>query len=219
MRVRELGRLHVITDEELQGRFSHLELAGLALRGGATVVQYRDKRRLSQAQRTGVARAIVDAARAWGARVIVNDHPEVARRAGAHGVHLGPADVTPPTARTALGRWPGIIGGTANGYDEALRVAQSGVDYLGVGPVYGTRSKALPAPRLGLRMLQRICAAVDCPVVAIGGMRPERVREVLEAGAHGVAVLSAVAAAADPEQATRDFAAALSAGNQEARVG
>jgi thiamine-phosphate diphosphorylase len=92
---------------------------------------------------------------------------------------------------------------------EAIRVAGTDVDYLGVGPVFGTRSKANPAPALGLGTLSAIVRAVGKPVVAIGSITPDRVASVLDSGAHGVAVLSAVVCHADPGRATREFRQAI----------
>ena len=202
---RPVGRLHVITDEVLQTRHDHRALAAMASRGGAEVVQLRDKRELSGEQRTAMAHEVAAALRGSGTGLVVNDHVEVARRIDAYGVHLGSDDVPSERARAILG--PGVlIGRTANGLAQARAVATEPVDYLGVGPVFGTTSKARPAPPLGLDDLARIVAAVRVPVIAIGGIDLRRVRDVMATGAHGVAVLSAVVLADDPESATREFA-------------
>ncbi|MCP3978104.1 MAG: thiamine phosphate synthase [bacterium] len=200
-------RLHVITDVTLQTRFTHEELGRLALAGGADVVQYRDKRGGDYRDRLALARALVTTL-AGGTRVVVNDHPEVARDADAAGVHLGHADVTPQRARSIVGD-ERLVGRTANDLAEAVAQADSGADYLGVGPVYGTRSKQRPAPTLGIAGLRRIVSAVGIPVIAIGGIRPENVADILAAGAHGVAVLSAVVCAEDPAAATAAFRTAI----------
>ena len=112
------------------------------------------------------------------------------------------------TARRLLGA-SALIGGTANSLTEALRVATTDVDYLGVGPVFGTRSKANPAPPLGLDGFQVIARAVSKPVIAIGSVTADRVAALLEAGAHGVAVISAVVCQSDPAAAAREFRAAI----------
>ncbi len=192
------GRLHVITDETVQHRFRHEELAAAALDGGADVVQYREKRRLPRESRLRVARGVIAAAGPH--RCIVNDDVELARAVGAWGVHLGPADRSPDEARAA---WPevGCVGATANNLERAVRVASERPDYLGVGPVFATSSKARPAPVLGLGGLERIVRAVRIPVVAIGGITHENVESVLATGAWGVAVLSSVAADSDPRGA------------------
>jgi thiamine-phosphate pyrophosphorylase len=204
----KVGRLHVITDEELQSRFSHEELAGLAVAGGADVVQLREKRYRTSRQLMGVASAVAATCAAADALFVLDDRVDVAAAVGARAVHLGRDDLPVEVARRLLGNGT-IIGGTANGLEEALKVTATPVDYLGVGPVFGTRSKADPAPLIGLDVLRRIVEACPIPVVAIGGITPERVRDVLETGAHGVAVLSGVVCQPDPEWAARRYRDAI----------
>lgn len=199
-----IGDLHVITDTVRQDRFDVVELARRAARGGARIVQYREKAPLTTHELVRAARAIQEALAGTEARLVVNDRVDVAAAVGAAGVHLGRHDLDPAVARRILGD-AAIIGGTANSLEEAVRVAAGPVDYLGVGPVFGTRSKRNPAPTLGLEELARITAAVDQPVIAIGTITPERVGPAMAAGAAGVAVLSAVVCAPDPEGAARDF--------------
>lgn len=189
-----VGRLHVLI-----GGPGALELARLAADGGADTLQLRDKRPLALEALVAVARPVHELLRARGVALIIDDRIDLAAALGASGVHLGARDAPPRAARAALGT-AAIVGRTANGYDEALRVAREPVDYLGVGPVFATGSKRDPAPVLGLAGLRRIVAAVDKPVIAIGGIDAGRVAGVLDCGAHGVAVLSAVAAAADPRR-------------------
>ena len=205
-----LGRLHVITDVVLQTRYSHVELARLAAAGGADAVQFREKRPLATRALVETAEAMRRALDGTHASLVVDDRADVARAAGVTAVHLGRDDLDVATARAILGAGA-LIGGTANSLAEALRVAATDVDYLGVGPVFGTRSKANPAPPLGLDGLRTIVEAVRKPVVAIGSVTADRVRSVLDTGAHGVAVLSAVVCEADPAEAARAFRAAIDA--------
>ena len=204
-----IGRLHVITDEVLQDRYTHVELARRATAGGADAVQFREKR-------PSPTRALVETVRAMretladGALLVVNDRIDVAAAAGARAVHLGRDDLDVATARRLLGAGA-LIGGTANSLAEALRVAETDVDYLGVGPVFGTRSKASPAPPLGLDVLRTIVRAVAKPVIAIGSISADRVASVLDTGAHGVAVLSAIVCHADPAGATAEVRRAVDA--------
>ena len=197
MSVPLLGRLHVITDETLQSRLSHIELARLAADAGADIVQLREKRMLETVELVRVASAIVEQLAGGGTKLVVNDRVDVAAAAGAQGVHLGARDLEPACARRLLGAeaW---IGATANNVERARRMSREPVDYLGVGPVFRTRSKRDPAPTLGLEGLRQVVRAVDRPVIAIGGITPESIPEVLGAGAYGVAVLSAVVASPDP---------------------
>jgi len=191
------GRLHVITDETVQSRFSHVELAAMAAEGGADIVQFREKRGWETAALVRVARRMRERLAGSGTRLIVNDRADVAVAAGADGVHVGPDDLEAGWARRLLGE-QALVGGTANDLERALDAAREPVDYLGVGPVFGTGSKADPAPTLGLDGLRRIVRAVDRPVVAIGNVTADRVAGILETGAHGVAVLAAVVARPDP---------------------
>ena len=202
-----LGRLHVITDEVLQTRFTHAEIAAFVTRGGAGTVQYREKRPKLTRELIEVARAVVNACAANGATSIIDDRVDVAEAVGASGLHLGKDDLPIAVARRMA---PGmLIGGTANSLEEARRVWQQPLDYLGVGPIYGTQSKANPAPVMGLETLHAIAGECPVPVIAIGSITAARVPEVLDAGAYGVAVISAITCAPDPETAAREFADAI----------
>ena len=213
---RPLGRLHVLTDEVLQSRWSHLDLARLAAEGGADAVQYRDKRSLPADQRVLVARSLRRALPV-GVQLMVNDHPEVALAVGADGVHLGRDDPSPQSARRLLGpRF--LIGGTANSLEEARRSFALDLDYLGVGPVFGTLSKASAPPALGLEAFGRIAGESPLPLIAIGGITPENLDAVLEAGAWGVAVLSGITCSDDPLVATARYRAALERALERGRV-
>ncbi|HWC03268.1 MAG TPA: thiamine phosphate synthase [Methylomirabilota bacterium] len=203
-----LGRLHVITDTVLQDRFSHVELARLAAAAGADAVQFREKRPWTTRALVDMAIAVRRALEGTHAGLVVDDRVDVALAAGASAVHLGRNDLDVATARRLLGA-QALIGGTANSLAEAIQVAASDVDYLGVGPVFGTRSKGDPAPALGLDGLRAIVQAVPKPVIAIGSVTAERVGVLLEAGAQGVAVISAVVCQADPAAATREIRSAL----------
>ena len=205
-----LGRLHVITDATLQTRFSHVELARLAAAAGADTIQFREKRPLATRALVEAAESMHRALMGTGAQLVVDDRVDVALAAGVRAVHLGRDDLDIATARAILGA-EGLIGGTANSLAEALRVAATDVDYLGVGPVFGTRSKANPAPPLGIDGFRAIVEAVRKPVIAIGSVTADRVRSLLDSGAHGVAVLSAVVCQADPAEAARAFRSAIDA--------
>lgn len=208
--MKAVPRLHVITNETLQSRCTHGELARLALAGGADCVQFREKRPMTTVELIEAARPVVEACRAAGAMAVIDDRTDVALALGAGAVHLGRNDLDVATARRILGD-SAIIGGTANSYDEAARVWDTDVDYLGVGPVHGTRSKANPAPRMGLEALGRIATDSPKPVIAIGGIEPHHIDGILRAGVYGIAVLSGVVAADHPRDAAREFVAALDA--------
>ena len=159
-----------------------LEAAGRAIVAGATVVQLRVKGRTEDVIAAGRG------FRALGTTFVVNDDVDAALELGADGVHLGQADAGAERAR-ARGL---LLGRSATTYEEAL---EADADYLGVGPVWPTPSKADAAPALGLAELERICRAVTVPVIAIGGIDPSNAADCIRAGAAGVAV---VRAATDP---------------------
>lgn len=202
------GALYVITDETVQGRFTHLELARMAAEGGADAIQFREKRPRTTRELVATAREMARLLRGRGVRLVVDDRADVALAAGVDAVHLGRDDLEPEVARRLMGE-EALIGATANTLEEARGLAAAPVDYLGVGPVFGTRTKANPAPALGLEGLHEIVQAVGKPVIAIGSIAPDRVADVLAAGAHGVAVISGVVCHEDPVLATRMFRDAI----------
>ena len=206
----KIPRMHVITDQARQCRHDHATLAQLALEGGADAVQLREKKPYKTAALVRIAARIVDVCRRTDALAVINDRADVALAAGAGAVHLGRDDLDPATARRILGS-DAVIGGTANSYAEAAAVWATEVDYLGVGPIYDTQSKDNPAPTMGLATLAQIARDCPKPVIAIGGICATRIHDVIRAGAHGVAVLSAVTMADDPAPATLACRRALDA--------
>jgi len=194
-----LGRLHVLVDT--------VDLAAAALDGGAPTLQVRLKAG-TDAERLALVSAIVERCRAAGALCLVNDRADIAVAAGADGVHVGAEDLPVDAVRRVVGP-AAVVGGTARTPATARALVAAGVSYLGVGPTYATTSKAgLPAP-LGLDGVRAVVAAVDVPVVAIAGITADRVPEVFATGAWAVAVIGAVAGAADPRAATRALCAAV----------
>jgi len=195
-------RLCLITDERLSRGRSHLEIAAAAVRGGADVIQLRDKE-ASGGRLFEIAVALRELIRGTGIPLIVNDRLDVAMAAGADGVHLGQEDLPADAARRILG--PGkILGVSAETPAEARRAEAAGADYLGVGPVFEARgSKPDAGAPQGLDQIVRIRAETRLPIVAIGGIRPDNARRVREAGADAVAVISAIVSAEDVEEATR----------------
>jgi thiamine-phosphate pyrophosphorylase len=206
----QLGRLHVITDTVLQTGRTHAEIACLALEGGADTIQYREKRPLVTRDLMAEAAAVVDACRAARALAIIDDRADVAAAVGATGVHLGRHDLPVDVARRILGP-DAIIGGTASSLEEARTVWLQPIDYLGVGPVFGTSSKANPAPVMGLATLAAIVAECPVPVIAIGNITRDCVADVLATGAYGIAVLSGVTRANDPRAAAAHYADRIAA--------
>ena len=208
-------RLHVITDETLQNRYSHAELATLAFQGGADAVQYREKRLQNTRQMIKCVKTMVGLSESYQGLLVVNDRVDIASMFESAAVHLGKNDLPIQHARSLLGTQT-IIGGTANSLQEVEALDQDLVDYLGVGPVYGTQSKAEPAPTLGLEELQTICQSSSNPVIAIGNIQPSNVEEVIAAGAWGIAVLSGVVCQVDVRGATQAYHRALVAAVESA---
>ncbi|MBT8399794.1 MAG: thiamine phosphate synthase [Rhodothermia bacterium] len=203
----QIGRLHIITDFWFQQRYSHAELASMAISGGADTIQFRQKHGstrhlLEEAQKTA------DLCREAGIPLIVNDRIDVALAIEANGIHLGQEDFPLAVARRLLGKEV-IIGATATTLGQARKAQDEGASYVGFGPVYATSSKANPAAVKGIDILSQVCHGVDIPVIAIAGIKTDRVSEVMSAGAHGVAVMTAVSLADDPVSAVRDLAERL----------
>ncbi|MDH3196970.1 MAG: thiamine phosphate synthase [Candidatus Krumholzibacteria bacterium] len=206
---RRIGRLHVVTDTTVQKRYTHEEIAALAVAGGARDIQLRDKR-MHDEELVATARRTLALCADAGAVLIVNDRVEVARVARAHGVHLGRADTPIAEARALLGPSV-IIGATAGTLTQALEAQAAGADYVGFGHIFPTASKHKSTPPVGLEGLREVCAALRIPVIAIGGITADNAADVLAAGAWGVAVIGAVCAAPDPEAAARALARATEA--------
>jgi len=201
--MKKIGRLHVLTDAVLQDRFSHLELTELAISGGADTIQFRQKEG-STKKLIEIAQGIRRLCTEKGAVFIVNDRIDVAIAAGANGVHLGQDDFPIPLARKLLGT-DRIIGGSAATPEEIEICIREGADYVGFGPVYPTGSKDDAGPVSGINLLKRIVASTPVPVIAIGGIDQSNTSHVMEAGAHGIAVISNVCCKEDPQKAARDL--------------
>ena len=204
-----IGHLHVLTDYTFQQRFTHAELAQMAIEGGADTIQFR--------QKTGTiqdilhnAGQVANVCREAGVTLLVDDRVDVALAVDADGVHLGQSDMPLAVARRILGP-DRIIGITAPGVREARAAESGGADYVGFGPVYPTRSKANPLSVKGLEGVLEVANAVDIPVIGIAGITPGRAADVLRAGAHGVAVMTAISCADDPAGVSRQFRDAIDA--------
>ncbi|MEE8146476.1 MAG: thiamine phosphate synthase [Longimicrobiales bacterium] len=199
-------RLTVITDEALARPRALSDVVREALAAGAPTIQLRLKgasaRELLEATHT-----LMPIVRSAGALLIVNDRLDVALAAGADGVHLGPDDPPVLDARAASGTRaaadPFIVGYSVDTVDGAARAEAEGADYLGVGAVYETAHKSDAGEVIGLEGLRRVVQAVSIPVVAIGGITPERARAVAETGACGCAAIGAVMGSPEPGEAVR----------------
>ena len=204
----ERFQIHLITARKSASGAGPVGVARAALRGGIDWVQLRDK--ASPARDTfEAARAILPAARHAGVGLLVNDRLDVAMATGADGVHLAGKSLPPDAARALLGEAP-LLGISVHGLEEAREAVEAGVDYVTFGHVYPTSSKPGAAPR-GVLELAEIVESVSVPVLAVGGIDAGNVREVLKTGCAGVAVISAIGGARDPESEARRFREALDA--------
>ncbi len=203
----KIGRLHVLTDTLLQSRFSHVQLAEMAIAGGADTIQFRHKEGSTREMiemATQMKRACADKNVAF----IVNDRIDIAIAAQADGVHLGQDDFPIPLARKLLGN-DRMIGGSAATLEEARKCLADGADYVGFGPVFPTGSKGDAGPVTGIEALKMIVEVIPLPIIAIGGVDEGNTAGVMRSGAHGIAVISAVCCRQDPRQATQGLCQAI----------
>ncbi|MEW6553267.1 MAG: thiamine phosphate synthase [Actinomycetota bacterium] len=194
--------LYVITYADTSAGGGHLDVAAAALEGGADAIQLRAKE-LGGREMHELASRICAMARQRGDCIFfVNDRVDVAMASGADGVHLGQEDLELEAARSLVGE-DMIVGISATTVEEAKRAEAGGADYLGVGPVFATPSKPDAVLPMGLEGLEEIRGAVALPIVAIGGVSEANARQVFDAGADGIAVISAVTGTADMAGAVR----------------
>ncbi len=182
--------------------------AAAALDGGASVVQVRLKT-TPAGPFLAIARKVVELGRGR-ALVLVNDRPDVAFLAGADGVHVGDEDLPPSDARRIVGEEL-LVGRTCRTLEEARTALADGADHVGFGPLFGSESKALAVPPRGLAMLREVTAALPAPVVAIGGITLDTIREVAAAGAAAAAVIHDLFARGDVRERARMLAGAFAA--------
>jgi thiamine-phosphate pyrophosphorylase len=201
-------RLLVLTDKAWSRGRDTLTVVKAALEGGATLIQLRNK--------TANVRTLVEeglALRAltqeFNALFIVNDRPDIALAVNADGVHVGQDDMPADLARKLLGP-ERILGVSAGNLIEAEAGINAGADYLGVGPIYPTQTKADAGPATGLHLIEELAMRYSIPLVAIGGITKDNVTQVIQAGASGVAVITAVVNAENVASAARHLRTAIS---------
>lgn len=204
--------LCVILDADVAARagWPTLDLAAAYLRGGARVLQLRAKS-MPGAELLATSSAVVQLARRYQAHVIVNDRADIARLAGADGVHVGQEDLAPSPVRAIIGD-TAIVGLSTHTIEQVDRAVREPVSYVAVGPVFGTATKATGCEPVGLarvREAARRAAARGVPLVAIGGITLENAASVLDAGAASVAIISDLLCTGDPEARVRAVLKAL----------
>lgn len=206
---------YLVTQRDRSAGRTTRAIVDAALAGGVDAIQVREKHRSTREQ-LAVARDLREPTREAGVPLLVNDRVDVAIAAGADGVHLGDDDLPVPAAREQLGA-DAIVGRSVSTVEAAREAEAAGADYLGVGAVFRTDSKDIPEEEhgVGLDRVRAIDAAVDIPFVGIGGITPDNAADVVAAGADGVAVITAITSADDPEAATRRLGEAVAAGERE----
>ena len=200
-------KLYVIADAQAAGKKSLTEAVAAAIRGGADVIQLRNKR-ASDEELLSQAKTLLEMTRAKGVPLIINDRVSVAKNSGAEGVHLGQEDGSIKEARAFLGE-NALIGRSTHSREQATEAQKEGADYIGVGPVFQTPTKPDTAP-VGLELVRFASKNIHIPFVAIGGIDLVNVSEVRQAGAKMIAVVRAVIGSGDPEEASRRFLKELS---------
>lgn len=202
--------VYLVLDPQLCAGPGMVETARAAVAGGAGAVQLRHKT-ATTAERVSLGHALMAALAGSGAALIVNDDLEAALAIGAAGLHVGQEDIPAAEARARLGD-SAILGISVETEAAARAIDPALVDYVGAGPVFATPSKADHKPPVGWEGLSRLIAAAPVPAVAIGGIKAAHVRQARQAGAVGVAVVSAICGQPDPEAATRAICAAYAEG-------
>lgn len=192
--------LYLVTDRTLMTAATVPECVEKAIQGGVTMVQLREKNLSSRAYYE-TALAVLAVTRHYHVPLIINDRADIALAVNADGVHLGQKDLPAAIARKILGA-DKIIGVTAPTIALAQQAKQDGADYIGVGAIFGTTTKA-DAPKGSIELIRTISAAVDIPIAAIGGINQSNVTQLCGTGANGIAVVSGIVAQSDITAAAR----------------
>jgi thiamine-phosphate pyrophosphorylase len=202
---RMLKGLYVITDKKLIPRDDFLATVEMAVRGGANVVQLREKDTPRDEVLT-LGKAVLELTRKYGVPLIINDSIELAKEIGADGVHLGEEDSEVPRAREVLGK-DKIIGVSCYGkLERGLDAERDGADYVAFGTPFFTPTKPERTPTSFDVLRAAVSRIKSIPIFAIGGITPENADSVLETGVDGIAVITAVFGSGDPEKAARELA-------------
>ncbi|ELY97877.1 thiamine phosphate synthase [Natrialba asiatica] len=207
-------RTYLVTQASLSAGRSTAEIAREAIAGGVDAIQLREKDTDART-RYELGRELREMTADAGVDLVVNDRLDIAQAIDADGVHVGQSDLPVAVARDLLGP-DAIVGCSTSTVAEARQAEADGADYLGVGSVYGTTSKRVAEHKdgIGPERVAEITDAVSIPVVGIGGITDDNAGPVADAGAIGVAVISEITAADDPQAATQALSAALEAPTQ-----
>lgn len=210
-----LPRLYVILDSALL-KNSTRDCAQELAAAGVGLLQYRNKS-ASARELLETSRELVSSLESSRTALIVNDRPDVAALAGAKGVHVGQDDLDAEQARAVVGKemW---VGTSTHNLEQFRRAVATSADYIAVGPIFATTSKANPDPVVGVELIREVRALTDKPIVAIGGITLERAKAVIDAGADSVAVISDILLARNPGERARQYVELLGETNRAAAV-
>ena len=203
-----LPRLYVILDAGLI-RGPLQVVARQLLDAGVRLFQYRGKN-VGARELLETSRQLAAMAHESGATFFVNDRPDVAWLAGADGVHVGQDDLGVEQARALVGGGR-LVGVSTHNLEQFAKAQATSADYIAIGPIFETSSKANPDPVVGTETIRRVRALTKKPIVAIGGIQLERAADVIEAGADSVAVISDIVGAEDPGKKAAQFIKRLAA--------
>lgn len=203
---------YLVTQHDLSAGRSTVEIVDAAIEGGIDAIQLREKH-TSARRRYELGIDLRERVRGTGVSLLVNDRVDIAAAIDADGVHLGDEDLPTNAAREILGN-EAVIGRSVSTVEGARTAQSNGADYLGVGAIFTTESKDVSAEEneIGVDTVEKIADAVSIPIVGIGGIDRENAASVVAAGASGVAVISAISGADDPETATRELQVAVEDG-------
>lgn len=196
--------LYLCTDRKIMTTDTIEESVELAIKGGVSVVQLREKE-CSSREFYELALTVKEITDAYEVPLLINDRLDIAMAVGADGVHLGRTDIPVHVARNLLGA-DKIVGATANTVEAAVEAWKLGADYLGVGDVFGTTTKSATR-HISLEELKEIRQAVPIPVVAIGGINRDNIPKLRDTGVNGAAVISAVVGQEDITEAAEELIA------------
>ena len=204
----QIPSLNAIVDVEAAARIGWrpIDVARSFLSGGARFLQLRAKT-LGSGEFLDLAREMADAARSAGATLVINDRADIARLAGAHGVHVGQEDLAPADVRAVVGAQM-IVGLSTHTAAQIDAAVSQPIDYVAVGPVFGTTTKATGYEAIGLDLVREAAAraaAANTPLVAIGGITLRNAPDVIAAGAASVAVIGDLLSTGDPEGRVREY--------------
>ncbi len=203
--VRSIPRLYVVTDRQQTAGRPLEEVVAAAARGGADSLQIQLREKdLTARELYDLGARLQSLLTPRGIPLLINDRLDVAQALDAAGVHLAGHSLSPSQARRVLGP-DKLIGVSTHSLDQAQQAMEEGVDFMVFGPVFDTPSKRQYGAPQGLQRLAEVVAHITCPVIAIGGIDTDNLSQVLQTGAHGVAMIRAVLAAPDPCEAARQL--------------